>query len=62
MTKEKCKHKWGDMEDGTLDQFCVRCSLKQTRNMMMSLSAEISTPIAMPVGREKMEVPLIKVI
>lgn len=21
----KCKHKWVDMEDGTLDKFCVRC-------------------------------------
>ena len=46
MAEEKCKHKWVDMEDGTLDQFCVRCSLKQMQNAMLmpkvpSISADI---------------------
>lgn len=32
--KPRCKHKWVDMEDGSLDQFCVRCSLKQMQSVM----------------------------
>lgn len=26
--KMKCDHKYVDMEDGTMDKFCVRCSKK----------------------------------
>ena len=25
---KKCEHKWIDMEDGSHDKFCVRCSKK----------------------------------
>lgn len=28
MSERSCKHKWVDMEDGTRDKFCVRCSHK----------------------------------
>ena len=27
-----CNHKWIDMEDGTFDKFCVRCSEKAKQN------------------------------
>ena len=54
----KCKHKWIDMEDGTFDQLCVKCSLKQMRSVMKPIAAEITAPVAMPMGRETMEVPL----
>lgn len=56
--KNKCKHKWIDMEDGTFDQFCVRCSLKQMQNVMSPISAELNVPLGMSLEREKIEVPL----
>lgn len=33
MSQKNCKHKWVDMEDGTIDRFCVKCLEfeKQTR-------------------------------
>lgn len=34
----KCKHKWVDMEDGTLDRFCVRCR-KFAMQAQMTLSS-----------------------
>jgi len=55
--KVDCKHKWIDMEDGSFDQFCVRCSLKQMQNVMMPLGAEISASIAQSIARERIEVP-----
>jgi hypothetical protein len=30
-----CNHKWVDMEDGTFDKFCVRCSEKEKQNFAM---------------------------
>jgi hypothetical protein len=30
----KCEHKWIDMEDGSLDKFCVKCSFKAKQNFM----------------------------
>ena len=55
--KKKCKHKWVDMEDGSFNQFCVRCSLKQMQNVMNPISADLGTSMSMPLGRETMEVP-----
>lgn len=34
---DKCKHKWVDMKDGSLDKFCVRCS-KEAKQAVMSMS------------------------
>ena len=33
----KCEHKWVDMEDGSLDKFCVRCR-------KFSMQAQMSIP------------------
>lgn len=41
-SKKKCNHKWVDMEDGTLDKFCVRCSQKAKQAVM---PIEINIPI-----------------
>lgn len=58
---EKCEHKWVDMEDGSLDQFCVKCSLKQMQAVMKPIGAELSAALSVPltasVMRETMEVP-----
>lgn len=53
----KCEHKWVDMEGGTLDQFCVRCSLKQMQGMLNPISADLGTSMSMPLGRGRMEIP-----
>lgn len=53
----KCKHKWVDIEDGTLDQICVRCRKFQMRNIIEPLSVDASMPLSMQLGRETMEVP-----
>lgn len=55
--EERCKHKWIDMEDGTLDQFCMKCSIKQKRNVMaLPLSESVVAPITVPILRETMAV------
>ena len=33
-----CKHKWVDMEDGSLDKFCVRCSKKAMQAVIKPMS------------------------
>lgn len=52
-----CKHKWVDMEDGTNDRFCVKCSQK-AKQMQISLPASISIRInaSLPMAREKMTI------
>jgi hypothetical protein len=52
----KCKHKWIDMEDGTLDRFCVRCSKKAKQAVMRQVMIEPAVPVTMPILREKMTV------
>ncbi|MCI0767438.1 hypothetical protein [Bacillus sp. TL12] len=53
----KCKHKWIDMEDGTNDRFCVKCSQK-AKQMAIALDAGIpgSINITVPITREMMTV------
>lgn len=57
LEKMKCAHKWVDMEDGTNDRFCVKCSQKAKQ---MQISLPISVPISMnsslPMAREKMTI------
>lgn len=54
----KCKHKWVDMEDGSLDRICVKCrKFAMQASLSMSASAEMTAPIAMNAARETMEVP-----
>lgn len=38
----KCNHKWIDMEDGSLDKFCVRCSKKAMQAVMLKPTINIS--------------------
>ena len=38
----KCNHKWIDMEDGSLDKFCVRCSEKAKQAVMFQPTINIS--------------------
>lgn len=45
---EKCKHKWVDMEDGTLDKFCVRCSQKARQAVALLPQPEIKVEISVP--------------
>lgn len=54
----RCKHKWVNMEDGTLDKFCVRCR-KFAKQAQMSMPVTMPTGLtaSMPMGREKIEVP-----
>ncbi|WP_390208879.1 hypothetical protein [Bacillus toyonensis] len=53
----ECKHKWVDMEDGTNDRFCVKCSQK-AKQMQISLpvSIPISINASLPMAREKMTI------
>lgn len=55
----KCSHKWVDMEDGSLDKFCVRCR-KFAMQAQMSMPAQSDTlqPASISARRETMEVPL----
>lgn len=54
----KCKHKWVDMEDGTLDKFCVRCrKFAMQAQLAMPAKAEATMSTSLPLGREKIEVP-----
>ncbi|AWC29269.1 hypothetical protein [Bacillus cytotoxicus] len=39
----KCQHKWIDMEDGTNDKFCVKCSQKAKQ-------MQITLPISLPIS------------
>lgn len=56
--KRKCKHKWVDMEDGTLRKFCVRCArFAKQAQMAMSATAPIQAPNSQPIARETIEVP-----
>lgn len=54
---KKCKHKWVDIEDGSLDQFCVRCRKFQMQNIMELASVDASSSLSVPLGRETIEVP-----
>jgi len=56
MTK-KCKHKWVDMEDGSLDRICVKCRKFAMQNIMMPSSIDGAGTSALPLGRETMEIP-----
>ncbi|PEJ68684.1 hypothetical protein CN680_26030 [Bacillus pseudomycoides] len=53
----ECKHKWIDMEDGTNDKFCVKCS-KKVKQMQISLpiSIPVGIDMSLPVTREKMTI------
>lgn len=53
----KCKHKWVDMEDGTLDKFCVRCRKFSMQAVMKPASISAATNGSLPMGRETIEVP-----
>lgn len=44
---KKCNHKWVDMEDGSLDKFCVRCRLKAKQAILPPLipnDARVANP------------------
>ncbi|MEK4636871.1 hypothetical protein NST14_11840 [Bacillus sp. FSL W8-0519] len=53
----ECKHKWVDMEDGTNDKLCVKCS-KKVKQMQITLpiSLPISVNASLPMAREKMTI------
>lgn len=53
----KCKHKWVDMEDGTLDKFCIRCRDFAKQQMAMPMQNPLTVQLTQPMGRETMEVP-----
>lgn len=53
----KCKHKWVDMEDGTLDQFCVRCRKFQMRAVLNPLGVELESEMSISMGLETIEMP-----
>ncbi|MDP1458232.1 hypothetical protein [Bacillus wiedmannii] len=53
----KCKHKWIDMEDGTNDKLCVKCSQKvKQMQIALPISISISVSAALPMAREKMTI------
>ncbi|KAB2391063.1 MULTISPECIES: hypothetical protein [Bacillus cereus group] len=53
----KCRHKWIDMEDGTNDKFCVKCSEKvKQMQITLPISLPISINAALPMAREKMTI------
>ncbi len=53
----KCKHKWVDMEDGTLDQICVKCRKFQMRAVLNPLSISHTINNTLPMLRETIEIP-----
>lgn len=54
---KQCNHKWIDMEDGSLDTFCVRCRKKGMQSVMvMPVECESIVPNAIPIMRETMSV------
>lgn len=56
--EKKCKHKYVDMEDGSLRKFCVRCSkFAAQAQLMLPASLDAAVTAALPAGREKVEVP-----
>lgn len=54
---EGCKHKWIDMEDGSLDRFCVKCSFKQMQSALKPLTVDAAMSSTLPAMRETIEVP-----
>lgn len=42
-----CIHKWVDMEDGTLDKFCVRCSHKAKQAVASFPHPEVNVEITL---------------
>lgn len=51
----QCNHKWVDMEDGSLDKFCVRCSKKAKQAVMDMPLAQVATAsITQPILKETM--------
>ncbi|MCM3111681.1 hypothetical protein [Lederbergia lenta] len=57
MSNEKCNHKWIDLEDGTLDRFCVKCRKFAMQAMAMPSKIESTLPNGLPTASEKIEVP-----
>lgn len=57
MKMRKCKHKWVDMEDGTLDKLCVRCRKFAMQAVMKPTSVSATANPSLPAGRETIEVP-----
>lgn len=51
----ECKHEWIDMKDGTNDQVCVRCSLKQ-KQAVMRTGIVVASGITQPILRETMTI------
>ncbi|WP_257144257.1 hypothetical protein [Bacillus wiedmannii] len=55
---KKCKHDWIDMKDGTTDQICTKCGLKQKQAVMIGV--DMGNPVglfsALPIAREKMTI------
>lgn len=52
-----CKHKWVNMEDGSGDKFCVKCSRKAKQaTMLLPITETTIAPIARsslpPIARE----------
>jgi hypothetical protein len=39
---ETCNHKWIDMEDGSRDRFCVRCSKKAMQAVISLRAIEVN--------------------
>lgn len=50
---KKCKHKWVDMEDGTLDKFCVRCSKKAKQAQISYPSVNIGNSMSLKESSER---------
>jgi hypothetical protein len=52
----KCEHKWVDMEDDTLDKFCVRCSKKCRQAVMaIPLSLEQGGFVPQPPSKQMID-------
>lgn len=54
---KKCKHKWVDMEDGSLEKFCVRCRKFAMQAVAIPATVPASISALQPHMRETMEVP-----
>jgi DNA-directed RNA polymerase subunit RPC12/RpoP len=48
LLRDKCEHKWIDMEDGTLDKFCVRCSKKAKQAVIEPITIPNVVPNVQP--------------
>ncbi len=53
----ECKHKWVEMEDGTLDRLCVRCRKFAKQQVAMPTTVSASVSASQPIMRETIEVP-----